>query len=239
MKKLYIVFLLFIPLSINAGKNSLKVATPEWVNQTNGNGTGLYFEIIKAVFEPEGFTVEYAIVPWPRAEYMVKTGESDVMPGDIKTETNNFIYPDQIFLNEITSTIFKKNKIQWLGKSSLQNRKCIWLTGYNYQKTLGEKVTWFEIDNREAAVKAILADRSDFYIDAKIDISYYFRKHPEQKNLFEFRDIYSVDIYLKFSNNARGKHLSDLYDKRVKKLKNDRKFREIFKKYNYDFPVYK
>jgi hypothetical protein len=47
------------------------IVTPEWDGQTNKDGTGLFFDIVRSVYEPEGIKMKFEIVPWKRAELMV------------------------------------------------------------------------------------------------------------------------------------------------------------------------
>jgi polar amino acid transport system substrate-binding protein len=46
---------------------SITIATPVWKGWTNEDGTGLYFELLKLVYEPVGVSVQYEFVPWARA----------------------------------------------------------------------------------------------------------------------------------------------------------------------------
>ncbi len=59
--------------------NNIQIATPQWDGQTNKDGTGLFFEIVKRIYEPEEIKVDVVFCPWKRAQSRVSSGKSDAM----------------------------------------------------------------------------------------------------------------------------------------------------------------
>src|SRR5690554_5285993 len=60
--------------SVNFNRHDIKaisVVAPEWEGFTNKDGSGLYWELLRAIYEPVGITVKTANVPWNRAMKMV------------------------------------------------------------------------------------------------------------------------------------------------------------------------
>ncbi len=42
---------------------TIHVVTPEWEGYTEQDGTGVYFDLVRAVYEPVGVVMTYEIVP--------------------------------------------------------------------------------------------------------------------------------------------------------------------------------
>lgn len=58
-----IFFLIFFPAASVSGEDTDKItdihiATPLWEGQTNKDGTGLFFDIVRSVYEPAGLTMK-------------------------------------------------------------------------------------------------------------------------------------------------------------------------------------
>lgn len=103
-----------LPYPVNIGKPS----TPD--------GTGLFFEIVAAVYEPVGINVRYEIVPWIREK------QADAMLCVVKQNIGEGILaPKYPMVVEYTAAVFKKAKLpNWEGIGSLVGKNLIWPLGY-------------------------------------------------------------------------------------------------------------
>lgn len=64
-----------------AAPKAIHVASEHWPGFSNHDGSGLYFEIIKAVYEPLGITVKFSIEPFKRARHSTVQQQYDVVIG--------------------------------------------------------------------------------------------------------------------------------------------------------------
>ena len=58
---------------------TIHIVTPAWPDQTNEDGNGLFFDIVRSIYEPAGIKMKYEIVPWKRAELMLNSNRADAM----------------------------------------------------------------------------------------------------------------------------------------------------------------
>lgn len=65
---------------------SIDVVAQEWTGQTNADGSGLYFELLKKIYTPLGITVNTSIVPFDRAIMMLREKTSDASVGFYSAE---------------------------------------------------------------------------------------------------------------------------------------------------------
>lgn len=57
------------------------VATDEWSSYTNKDGTGYYFDVLRAIFPAPEYELDIKIVPYARSLSMVKDGSAQVVLG--------------------------------------------------------------------------------------------------------------------------------------------------------------
>ncbi|WP_341802362.1 hypothetical protein [Aquipseudomonas alcaligenes] len=72
----------------------MNLVSEHWVGHTNADGSGLAWEIMRAVFEPVGVKMNYRLVPYTRAIGLVQRGEADAWLGSYRNEiSERIIYP--------------------------------------------------------------------------------------------------------------------------------------------------
>lgn len=83
------MLLLSCPLTSAMGNEkltSIDVVAQEWTGQTNADGSGLYFELLKKIYTPVGITVNTSIVPFDRAVMMLRQKCADASVGFYSAE---------------------------------------------------------------------------------------------------------------------------------------------------------
>lgn len=229
-----------LPVFSIASENleTIQIATPEWEDTTNKDGTGLYFDIIRSVYEPSGIQLEYEIVPWNRALNLIKNHQADALPGGYfvgNREGVDDLFPRRPIDTEIASVVYLKNKAEgWKGPESLSGKRVLWLRGYNYDKYLDVKVDFGEIDERMQAWRLLDAGRYDFYMDALFDIESYIDQNNVDIEKYEIRPVIYNNLYLRFANTPKSKKLIEIYDKRIPELVESGEMEKIFQKWGLD-----
>lgn len=128
---------------------SANIITSAWPGLTNADGTGLYFDLFRAVYEPAGISVTFTIAPWKRGRKEVADGRADLMPAAYLTRnTPEYRYPAHPMDVDTVVAIFKRDKIDWAGPASMAGKKAVWKAGYNFQNYLDVAVDWERPDRR-------------------------------------------------------------------------------------------
>ncbi|MCP4349645.1 MAG: transporter substrate-binding domain-containing protein [Desulfobacterales bacterium] len=215
----------------------IRIATPSWEKQTSRDGTGLFFDIIREVYEPVGIKMEYDFVPWKRALKEVRLKKADAMLGVLLDDAKeqNQIIPKYPMVTEYTTVVFKKGKIEkWEGVETLRGMHAIWIRGYNYHtspqlKNLGLK--WNEVDTYTGAWNLLARDRVDIYIDALHDIEQYIKVNNIDMNIYRREVLWGENSYIGFSKTERSEKLLKIYDKRIIELFRTNKLKEMHEKW--------
>ncbi|GAK53370.1 hypothetical protein U14_04635 [Candidatus Moduliflexus flocculans] len=204
---------------------TIRLMTSEWPGYTNKDGTGLYFDVIKAVYEPEGIQIIFELLPWKRAQALVKK-TADAIVGETILPEEDYLYPEWPIDVEEVTVMFKKTKIaEWKGETSLENKTVGWIRGYDFQMYLHTAMKILEVDNLKSGLLMLDAGRIDFLIDyedlveeaveniRKTDKSDFDRSQYQMESLR-----LGAKVYVAFVNSARGKRLVEIFNRRMAQL---------------------
>jgi polar amino acid transport system substrate-binding protein len=231
MKRLSLLFVFGVVLShvftvcAEDRVTTIRLITSEWPGYTNKDGTGLYFDVLKAVYEPEGIQIKFELVPWKRAQAMVKK-TADAIVGETIMPEEDYLYPKwPIDVEEVTA-IFKKAKVaEWKGEASLENKTVSWIRGYDFQMYLHVNLKVLEVDSVQSGLLMLDKDRMDFlidYIDGIEEEAQNIQKtvdHNFDLAQYQMEPLrLGAKVYVAFVNSARGKKLVEIFDRRMAQL---------------------
>ena len=212
----------------NKAIQQISVVSDEWKDYTNKDGSGAYWEVVKAVFEPLDIAVQTQIMPWARAELTVKRQQADALLGSYYqgNQLDTFIFPKwHISMEDSIIALHKiNNDIQFQSENlqSLQGKRLIWVRGYEFEKTLfsGMTVNKHVISKPKQAIIMLERNRADVFIDYESSI-----RQAALETQLTLDTQYRMQVikkgnklYLAFSNTARGKRLSKLFDQQMETL---------------------
>lgn len=85
--------LTLLPLAQAESLRTINLVTEQWPGHTNPDGTGLAFDLLRKVYEPEGIELHYRIVPYTRSVGLVQRGEADAFVGAYPNEVPQVLFP--------------------------------------------------------------------------------------------------------------------------------------------------
>jgi len=219
---------------------SIQIATPAWEGQTNADGTGLFFDIIRAVYEPGGIKVKFEIMPWKRAVQEMLSGRADAVLDMYREDiAEDMIAPNYPLLTEFTVAVFRKERIkEWKGAESLSGLDVIWIRGYNYHNSRhlrGIKFNWSEIDDYDTAWRMLSKNRADAYLEAYTDAKSYIKGNNVDMNLYRMETIGGDKGYMVCRKSRKAENLIRIYEIRIIELLSSGELKKIFDKWNYPF----
>ena len=92
------------------------LASEEWANATNKDGTGLYWDIFRAVYEPVGIKTKFIIHSYKGSVSLVKKNQADAAVGIHPEKIQGALSSQYPFVKDYLLVLFKKNKVdQWNG----------------------------------------------------------------------------------------------------------------------------
>ncbi len=214
------------------------IASESWAGATNRDGTGLYWDVVRKVYEPLGYTIVTKHGSYAQTADMVRLGQADIFLGSYLDQKEFALYPKYYFDEDVNIAIFRKDIIEkWKGKQSLKGLRTGWIRGYDYDKYLGIDVNKEEVSSRPNGLKLLKSERLDVFIDDRENVEPYLSKAEIESDEYAKKVILELKIYPAFVKSKFGEKLREEWDKQMKVLIETEEFKELYYESDYtDFP---
>jgi len=248
MLKIIVQCLLIAALTVGAGPVPAKAserivsASPSWKSFTNRDGTGLYHEILAAVFSPFGIRVEHRYTNANRGLHLIKKGLADVYTCQVSTgEFKDLMLARYPMYQGRFYALYKKSRIQnWQGPATLADKRAVWRRGYYCAHEFEPSFYILETDSGTAALAQVILGRADFYIDDLNLIKDSISATPFSFNMEEYgiRPVGSRAYHPVFKDSPRGRQILGIYHKAIEALHRSGRLKQIFDKWEHPYPDY-
>ncbi len=220
---------------------SINVVTESWDKYTNLDGSGLFLDITRTIFEPYGIDIKIDYYPYKRALHLLKHNNADAMFGTYSANKEKKSYnftPLKPIDIERTVAVFKKSKSNpWQGVNSLRNRSLAWVRGYDYHDNLNLDIKKFaEVNDTQQGLKMLAVGRFDFFLDHFGELNDTINKTNFNKETYQIETVIEENIYMAFTNTDKGKRLAQMFDQGIDKLSNSGKLKALYSKYDIEYP---
>lgn len=210
------------------------LASEEWSNYTNKDGSGLAWDVLRQVFEPADITVQTRTVPYTRSIGLAQRGEVDGWVGAYRDEASGVLYPHWHF---------DADHIYALGLATaptpslatLGNYRLAWVRGYKYEAYLPNLHRFNQIERRDSILPMLQHARVDFYIDSLTEANLVLRQSDEPSQ-FKLTHIAELPLYVGFADTERGRALMAVYDRRMAALVDSGELKPIFLRWKQPYP---
>ena len=240
MKKAAFSILIFllstIYFSALAGSSPAEIvlASQEWANATNKDGTGLYWDIFRAVYEPVGIKTKFIIRSYKGSVSLVRKNQADAAVGIHPEKIQGALSSRYPFVKDYVLVLFKKTKLyQWNGQETLEDKKVGWIKGYSFDEYLEVPVIKREFAKRENILRRLDKDQIDFYMDTRNDVESVLNKGIIDVTRYTVETVLELERYLLFANNIKGKELKKIFDDRFPDLVKSGEIEKLLAKWNW------
>ena len=207
---------------------------------TNEDGTGLYWDILRAIYEPQGMTVNIRIVPLKRALVMIEDKTADAMLGHYRGDSKDFIFPQWHYSAQNICAIFKKGRLTWNGQHSLVGKRVAWIRGADYDKYLSVPVNGEEKNDHIGPLLMVNADRIDVFLEDRAELLKTFEVSADrlkqdgfQHENFQIEPVLELKLYPAFADTPRGRKLAEIFDDRMPQLLSSGRLNALFEQWNF------
>ncbi|WP_284338188.1 substrate-binding periplasmic protein [Comamonas sp. NoAH] len=211
--------------------------TDEWHDLTRKDGTGLYLDVVKAVFARQGINVEYRFFPYPRAVQKVRDHEADGWVASFLNEKSFPLYPKYHFdKNEQVILFRKKGQSGPVTTHSLKNKRVAWLRDFGLDRFIAEPMRVTELDSIKSAFQMLEHKRIDYFVGAKSDIQDYIASSKQNMGPYGMAYALHLGLYMAFADTPRGAELRAIWDAEMASFHKTEAFQSIYKRYGYPYP---
>ena len=214
--------------------DTIRISSEYWADATNRDGSGLYWDIVRAVYEPAGIDVERRIVPYARSiREVMATGKADAWVASYMDEVDGALYPEWHFDADYVAAVYDPERVSEVnGESSLRGRRVAWMRGYAYDDYLSVPVDETLVDDREGGLRMVEEGRIAFFIDAQVEVD----AALEATGLGDVLDsatVLQLPLYLGFDDTDRGRELRAIWDRRFPQLLKDGTISRLYRKWDW------
>jgi polar amino acid transport system substrate-binding protein len=217
------------------GLASIDVASDEWADCTQKDGSGLYFDVIRMVYSTQGSALNIKIVPFARSVQMLEAGKTDICVGVYQGDVSNGLYPKYpLDYDDLTVMMPAAKSASFKGEADLKDKKVAWIVDYGYDKYLDIPVKLTETSDRESGIKMLQSGRVDYYIETKSTIEPALKDMGVSSKDFSLVTIKWIHLYVAFAKNAKGAQLQAIWDKRMPELLKSGELKKVFAKWGFE-----
>jgi len=225
-----------IPNTDTTGIEKVLIMSESWKNWTNTDSTGLVFDLVNSIFSTYGIDVEINYVPYDVSVKNLIEKKTDIAVGVYENEIENIIYPKWNFtIDNISAVCLKNTNTKWNGEKNIENKKCGYIKGYNYDKYFSVSILPVEKETRAELMSALDNHEIDFFLDTVIEIDDYFNSNNIVKNNYEIKHLKNLKIYFGFQNSKKGIKLKDHWDLMFKNYFYNGYFKKFYEKWQKDY----
>jgi len=213
---------------------TINVVAPMWENYTNKDGTGMYWDILRAIYTKEKISLKPSIVPWNRAMKMVTKYQTyNAIVGEVRDTEEKLLFPKYPIDVEYLSVLTKSSSPAWQGLSSLTGKRIGWIKDYDVIKEDKQDFILREYRSTEQGIELLNAGELDYIIDEWDELAVALKNKELSIEDYHMDDMpKGTDVYVAFADNAISKVLIEIYDEQAKALVQSGEMQNIYKKWD-------
>ncbi|WP_010487083.1 substrate-binding periplasmic protein [Pseudomonas sp. S9] len=213
----------------------INLVSDVWEQYSEADGSGLAWDVLRAVYEPVGVKLNIQTMPYTRSIGLVQRGEADAWVGSYLDEVQQGVfYPHWNYdADQITALSTLATPVPNL--QTLNQYRLVWVRGYAYQQYLPNLTRFREVQRRNGILEMLNFGRADYYIDARTEVEQLLMTAPDPAH-YRVTVLTRLPIYLGFADNPRGHQLADLFDQRMQVLVEQGTLKPIFQRWKQPYP---
>ncbi len=232
---LAVVLLMSAPWALAATPTEIRLASEVWPGHTNADGSGVAWDIFRAVFEPAGIQLKIHSVPYTRSVGLVQRGGADAFVGSYLNEVQEGVfYPHWNYDADHISALGLVDTAP-VDLQNVGSFRLAWVRGYAYEQYLPHLNHYQEVYRRDGILSMLELKHVDFYLDALTEVQDVLNE-AEDKSRFRITELTQLPLYLGFADTADGHALAKEFDTRMQQLVKDGSLRPIFARWQQPYP---
>lgn len=217
-----ILFLLCGPALTQA--KTVTVVAGAWGDFTKADGTGLYFDVLRAALAQSDIELNIRVTNWKRAKQMFYADRADVLLADFRGSGDRRFIPFWHLNMDPPLTLFSLQPVNDL--QLLQGQAVGWMLGYDFGEYLPVTVNGIEVSAEQFGFDLLRYGRLDAYISYQDNVPNELRALLQQRQLAPAQALYPV-----FQNTFSGRQLAADFDRGMQKLYQNGRLQQLYGRY--------
>lgn len=225
------------PVAADTPPADIHLVSDTWHGLTRKDGTGLYFDLIRAVYARRKIELRITIYPYARTVQAVKDKRADAWVASFLHEKDFALYPRWHFDRNVQQALFRKRPGYLFGGiADLRDKRVAWLRDFGLDRYLKVPMKIIEVDTIQSALQMLEAGRIDYFIGAQSDIADDINSRGVDMRDVERAFVMHLGLYLAFADTARGEVLRRIWDEEMETFHKSDTFKAIYQRAGFDYP---
>lgn len=195
-----------------------------WGGYWKADGTGYYPELLREIYEAEGYTVSLRVVPWGRARALLLSGAADVLMGewDGAKDRALYLYSEDPLHSETIICLALRSAALRCGDAYQQvGRRIAWVNDMDFQDGLPNPVRAevIEVPNSEVGLRMLGRHRIDGFMHYPRALMEDLDRLDAIEEPVSVSERLDIPVYALFNRSQRGNTLKTIFDQRFAVLK--------------------
>jgi len=226
------ILIFFIAVSSsNVKAEAVVLCSLDRPSLSDADGSGYYWDLIRAVFKSEGMNLEYMHAPFARCLRELEFKRIDGAVAVFKTPERSmkFTYPKSRLGYSSYGLVYLKDST-FNTVEDITGQVGI-IRGYDFSAWLPPKINLETVNDIPQAIKMLQRGRISFHADDLQDVIFAFKKMDEKPENIVSKTLFTNDLYLPFRKDERGQMLADKFDAGLKKVYENGTLARLIEKY--------
>lgn len=200
----------------------IHVKTEPWQHFTNADGSGYFFDLLRAIYEPQGYQIKIEFCHWRACILDVIEAKADIILGvsAVEVEASNKLqrgsYP--IHFERIAVAFKSKKWPDWQGQQTMKNKIIVQHKGFGHEKELTVPVKVRDSLNNEQAWHLLATDQADFFVDGLAVLEREVRQHNTEDVVYQIEPIFKTPNYMGFGTHKKSQKLLKVFNDTLPRL---------------------
>lgn len=217
--------------------HEIRLASEPWEAHTEADGTGLAWDLLRAVFGPEGIGLSIESVPYTRSIGLTRRGVVHGWVGAYRDEVPGMHYPRWHYDADSVHAVGLRSAPE-PSPETLGQYRLAWIRGYAYDQVFPAR-RFREIDRRSGVLGMLSLGHIDYFIDDLDDLQEVFDIPDAEPDRYRVTFLSRVPLYIGFGSSPEALALAELFDRRMDVLVSEGALRPLFERWGQPYPFEK
>ena len=233
---IFLIALSSLPARSEENINMILVTAESRHHATEEDGTGLYWDILRAVFEPQGIQVASYNTSFGRAIGLVRYRQADAIVGvyEREADTHGLLLPDMHLDSDVVSVVFKKGHISWQGWQALDGLHIGKVRGYSIDERLDYDLRPHRLRNHHQLLHYLKKGDLDVVVNTRNNLRIDMQQGQLDPEQWEVITVDARPFFVAFANTPRGRLLAQKFDTGMSQLIGTAKLGTLYEHWQWD-----
>lgn len=211
---------------------TVSIVAPEWEDYSNADGSGLYWDILRAIYKPAGIRLKPKTVPWNRAMKMVSKYQLyNGIIGEYLATEEDLLFPEYPIDVEYLSVVVRPG-LSFSDMQSLTGKNVGWIKDYDLIPSEQIDFTLKEFRDLDQGLALLKSGALDFVIEEWDELAAAMQASGMKSDTYPVAQLpQGKDVYVAFGHSRLSQELIKVYNERVEALVKSGEMNRIYQQW--------